>query len=164
MPSVGKSPSRDSAVPVSPDRPAAALGNVHAGRFLDSIIEHLPAMIFVKDAVDLRFARFNRAGESLLGMSREQLIGKNDYDFFPREQADSFTQKDREVLASRALHDIPQEPIDTAQGTRWLHTLKIPILDDSGEPRSCSAYRWTSARRSTPKSCCAPPTKSSSAA
>jgi PAS domain S-box-containing protein len=134
MPSVGKSPVRDGDSPVPSERPAA-LGTVQAARFLDSIIEHLPAMIFVKDAVDLRFARFNRAGETLLGMSREDLIGKNDYDFFPKEQADFFTQKDREVLASRALHDIPQEPIATAQGTRWLHTLKIPILDDGGEPR-----------------------------
>jgi PAS domain S-box-containing protein len=114
---------------------SGSIGSVQAARFLDSIIEHLPAMIFVKDADDLRFARFNRAGELLLGLSRDQLIGKNDYDFFPSDQADAFTHKDREVLASRALHDIPQEPINTPHGTRWLHTLKIPILDDAGEPR-----------------------------
>ena len=36
-------------------------------KFLDSIIENIPAMVFVKDARDLRFERFNRAGEELLG-------------------------------------------------------------------------------------------------
>jgi two-component system cell cycle sensor histidine kinase/response regulator CckA len=138
MPSSGQSSPPD-ASHQKVGQPAASaggvIGSVHAARFLDSIIEHLPAMIFVKDAEDLRFARFNRAGEQLLGLARDQLIGKNDYDFFPPDQADAFTQKDREVLASRALHDIPQEPINTPHGTRWLHTLKIPILDDAGEPR-----------------------------
>src|SRR5687767_10369307 len=34
--------------------------------FLDSIIENVPDMIFVKEAKELRFERFNRAGEALL--------------------------------------------------------------------------------------------------
>ncbi|MBI2923553.1 MAG: PAS domain-containing protein [Planctomycetes bacterium] len=102
--------------------------------FLDSIIEYLPAMIFVKDARDLRFERFNRAGEELLGLSREQLIGRTDYDFFPKEQADFFVAKDREVLRRKTLEDIPEEPIATPRGTRWLHTRKIPILGQDGEP------------------------------
>src|SRR5437867_4663673 len=81
--------------------------------FLDSIIEFLPAMIFVKDARDLRFERFNRAGEELLGLSRDQLIGKTDYDFFPKEQADFFVAMDREVLRRGTTEDIPEEPIQT---------------------------------------------------
>ncbi len=103
--------------------------------FLNSVIENIPDMIFVKDAKTLNFVRFNRAGEKLLGMSRDDLIGKNDYDFFPREQADFFTAKDREVLAEKNLVDIPGESIATRhQGVRILHTKKIPILDGNGEP------------------------------
>ncbi|MCG6537412.1 MAG: PAS domain-containing protein, partial [Syntrophales bacterium LBB04] len=67
--------------------------------FLHNIIENIPAMLFVKDAAELRFVRFNKAGEDLLGYSMEELLGKNDYDFFPKEEADFFTAKDREVLA-----------------------------------------------------------------
>ncbi|HXH17913.1 MAG TPA: PAS domain-containing sensor histidine kinase [Chitinophagales bacterium] len=103
--------------------------------FLDSIVEHIPNMIFVKDAADLRFRRFNRAGEELLGFPREELIGKNDYDFFPKEEADFFTQKDREVLSGRKMVDIPEEPILTRfKGERILHTKKIPLYDSSGNP------------------------------
>lgn len=58
-------------------------------RFLGAIVEHLPAMVFVKDARDLRFIHFNRAGEELLGITRDRMIGKTDHDFFPAEQADS---------------------------------------------------------------------------
>jgi PAS domain S-box-containing protein len=92
-------------------------------------------MIFVKDGKDLRFVRFNKAGEELLGSPREDLIGKNDYDFFPKEQADFFTQKDREVLRSKKLLDILEEKIETPRGQRWLHTRKIPIMNESGETK-----------------------------
>lgn len=103
--------------------------------FVQSILENIPNMIFVKDAGDLRFVRFNRAGENLLGYTREELLGKNDYDLFPRVDADFFTSKDREVLAAGRLLDIPEEPIKTKhRGRRILHTKKIPITDERGHP------------------------------
>lgn len=104
-------------------------------KFLNSVFENIPDMIFVKDARDLRFVRFNKAGEDLLGFSREELYGKNDYDFFPRDEAAFFTEKDREVLKNRQLVDIPEEKIQTRlKGGRILHTKKIPIMDESGKP------------------------------
>jgi two-component system, cell cycle sensor histidine kinase and response regulator CckA len=107
-----------------------------AEAFLDSIIENIPDMIFVKEAEDLRFVRFNRAGEELLGYKRESLIGKNDYDFFPKEEANFFVSRDRAVLASGQVLDIPEEPIHTRyKGKRYLHTKKIPIFAADGTPR-----------------------------
>ena len=102
--------------------------------FLNAIIENIPNMIFLKDARDLRFVRFNRAGEELLGQSRDDLIGKSDYDFFPKMQADSFTEKDRDVLSGRKLIDIPEETIQTRWGEKILHTKKLPILNERGDP------------------------------
>jgi PAS domain S-box-containing protein len=104
-------------------------------RFLDSVIENIPHMVFVKDAAELRFVSLNRAGEKLLGHSRDELIGKNDYDFFPADEADYYLSKDREVLNTRDLVEIPEEPIQAQDGElRFLHTKKIPILDESGTP------------------------------
>lgn len=108
-----------------------------ATRFLDSLIENIPHMIFVKDADTLKFVRFNRAGEELLGYSRSDLLNKNDYDFFPKEQADFFAARDREVLRRGTLEDIPDELINTRiKGTRILHTKKVAILDEQGRPRN----------------------------
>ncbi|MEO8628705.1 MAG: CHASE3 domain-containing protein, partial [Betaproteobacteria bacterium] len=107
-----------------------------ANAFLDSVFEHIPHMIFVKDAAELRFVRFNKAGERLLGLPKGAIIGKSDYDFFTREQADAFVAKDREVLATGKLVDIVEEPIHSrVLGDRWLHTKKIPIADEAGNPR-----------------------------
>jgi PAS domain S-box-containing protein len=110
---------------------------MHSARaFLDSIIENIPHMIFLKDADQLRFVRFNKAGEELLGYSRQELMGKNDYDFFPNEQADFFIAKDRQVLASQDVFDIPEEPLQTRnKEIRILHTKKIRILDAAGKPQ-----------------------------
>jgi PAS domain S-box-containing protein len=107
---------------------------VRTNTFLDSIIENIPDMIFLKDARELRFVRFNRAGEELLGQSRDDLIGKNDYDFFPKIQADFFTQKDRNVLSGKKLIDIPEEHIQTRGGEKILHTKKLALLNEKGEP------------------------------
>ncbi|HAG85500.1 MAG TPA: hypothetical protein DCL61_31230, partial [Cyanobacteria bacterium UBA12227] len=107
-----------------------------ARAFVDSIVENIPNMIFVKDAEHLRFVSFNKAGEELIGYAREELIGKNDYDFFPPEEAEFFVAKDREVLASEEVLDIPEEPLQTKnKGKRILHTKKIGIRDANGKPQ-----------------------------
>lgn len=104
--------------------------------FLSSIVENIPLMLFVKDAQDLRFVRFNKAGEDLLGHSRDEMIGKSDHDFFPKEQADFFTATDRHVLSGKIPVDIPEETINTRYlGPRIIHTRKIPILGTQGESR-----------------------------
>ena len=98
-----------------------------------AIVENVPLMIFVKRAVDLRFELFNRAGEELIGVPRKDMLGKSDADFFPPEQAEFFTAKDRQVLAEGKLV-VAEEPIQTASGERWLLTKKIPLFDREGTP------------------------------
>ncbi len=103
---------------------------------LNAIVENIPDMIFVKDAKELRFVRFNKAGEELLGYSREELIGENDYDLSSKEETVFFTGKDRTVLDNGKLLDIPEEQVLTKyKGERILHTKKIPLLDEEGKPQ-----------------------------
>jgi PAS domain S-box-containing protein len=104
--------------------------------FLDSVIQNIPIMIFVKDAKDLKFVRWNKVGEELVGFTNEEMVGNTDYDLFPVEQADYFIAQDRQVLAAGRLMDFPEEPIQTRhRGIRILHTLKVPILDSDGKPQ-----------------------------
>lgn len=102
--------------------------------FLNAILENIPAMIFMKNAKDLRYIFLSKAVEESLGHKKEDLIGKNAYDLFPKEQADSFTFQDRDVLKQKEIFEIPEELVDTKNGKRWLHTRKIAIYDESVDP------------------------------
>lgn len=104
--------------------------------FLKNIVENIPAMVFVKDADELRYVALNRAGEGVLGYAREEMLGKNDRDLFPEDQAAFFSLKDREVLAQGELLEIPEETVKTRSGEdRILRTKKIPLFDSEGKAR-----------------------------
>jgi PAS domain S-box-containing protein len=105
-----------------------------ANKLTESILENIPNMIFLKDVTDLRFVLFNKAGENLLGAKRDELIGKTNYDLFTKEQADLSTLKDKESLQKGTLIDIPEESISVKNGQYWLHTKKLPIMDEEGKP------------------------------
>ena len=101
----------------------------------NSIVENLPAMLFVKRAEDHRYIEWNKAAEEISGLKREEMLGKSDFDFFTHEEAEFFTSMDKKVLAEGKLHDIPEETIHTKyKGVRLLHTRKIPILNQDGNP------------------------------
>ncbi len=102
---------------------------------LSKIVENIPDMVFVKEAEGLRFAMVNRASEELLGFRKEEMIGKNDYDLFPSDQAVFFASEDRQVLADNRPLDIPEETVQTRSGHKILHVKKVPILDNDGSPR-----------------------------
>jgi PAS domain S-box-containing protein len=102
--------------------------------FLDSVLEHIPNVLLVRDATDLRFVRFNRAGERLLGYSREELLGKNAHEVFAAELAESLIAEDRATLTSGVPLDIAEEAVHTRNhGVRYLHTKKIPVMDEHGK-------------------------------
>jgi diguanylate cyclase (GGDEF)-like protein/PAS domain S-box-containing protein len=99
--------------------------------FLDTVIENVPAMLFVKEPEQLRYMLMNRAGEKLLGVCRDQIIGKNDHDLLPATDADIAAARDRELLRSGQQPDIVhEEPIHTPHnGTRLVSTKRIVVLD-----------------------------------
>jgi diguanylate cyclase (GGDEF)-like protein/PAS domain S-box-containing protein len=106
--------------------------------FLQTIIDHLPIAVFVKDAKENNFGVFklwNRTCESLFGLKASQVMGKTDYDFFSKEQADWFHQQDRQILKQGTLEDIPEELIENyTLGKRFLHTVKVPLYDENQSP------------------------------
>jgi signal transduction histidine kinase len=62
------------------------------------------------------------------------MLGRTDYDFFPKEQADFFRRKDTEMFSTGATVSIEQEPItDSSNQLHVLQTIKVPFRDGSGE-------------------------------
>jgi diguanylate cyclase (GGDEF)-like protein/PAS domain S-box-containing protein len=105
--------------------------------FLDTVIENVPSMLFVKDPKELRYMLINRAAEKLLGVPRDQIIGKSDHDLLPQAEADIAVARDREILGSSEQSDVVhEEPIHTSHnGTRLLSTKRIVVLDQDSQPQ-----------------------------
>ena len=107
----------------------------HQKWLMQAVVENIPHMVFVKEAAELRHILFNKAGEDLTGISKADFLGKNAYDLFPEKDAEFYFQKDRAVFKSGKAVDIPEESIQTRyKGQRLLHTKKIPIMDQHGNP------------------------------
>ncbi len=102
--------------------------------FLDTLVENIPNMIFVKDPETLKFLRINKAAEQHSGYSREEMVGKTIYDFHPKEAADRLVALDRKVTDTKEIVDIPEVAVRNRNNEeRFLHTKMIPILDNTGK-------------------------------
>uniref|UniRef100_C6E8J1 histidine kinase n=1 Tax=Geobacter sp. (strain M21) TaxID=443144 RepID=C6E8J1_GEOSM len=103
--------------------------------FLKNIVDHIPAVVFAKEVQGLRFVTINKACQEVFGLSRAEVLGRTNYDLFPKEQADFFTKVDRETLAKGELVEVPEEIISTPSGDRILRVKKIPLFDNQGKER-----------------------------
>jgi diguanylate cyclase (GGDEF)-like protein/PAS domain S-box-containing protein len=103
--------------------------------FLDTVIENIPATIFVKDALERRFVFVNRAGENLLGVARGHLIGKRADEVFSQEQAADFVARDDEVIKSSSRIVIEEHALETPHnGVRLVTTQVLGIAGQNGAP------------------------------
>jgi PAS domain S-box-containing protein len=101
---------------------------------LRTLMDNLPAHIFVKD-LGSRFVIANAATLYSLGASRlEEVVGKTDFDFLPGEVARQFYEDEQRVLRTgKAMLNHEELLIDAAGRARWLSTTKVPLHDGAGE-------------------------------
>jgi PAS domain S-box-containing protein len=101
-------------------------------RLLRDIMEGGPSLIFLKD-LDGRFVTANKRTEEVIGLSREELKGKTDYDIFPRDVADYYRVHDRLVAGTGQPIQV-EEMVDLADGARRLFLAnKFPLFTASGK-------------------------------
>ena len=107
----------------------------HQKNFLGALIDNLPVAIFTKDVKEeYRFTLWNAQAENIFGMSRAEMIGKNDYDFFAKDEADFFRSIDEKVMYEKKIIDVPCEKVTTRHGEMLAHTIKVPLFGGSGKP------------------------------
>lgn len=87
--------------------------------FLDRIINSISDPVFVKDSAH-RWILLNDAYCEFMGYRREELLGKTDSDFFPKEEADVFYEKD-EVLLGLQEENMNEEEFTDRNGV--IHTI-----------------------------------------
>ena len=123
--------------------------------YLDAIINTISDPVFVKDRGH-RFVTVNDGFCQFTGHSREELLGKTDYDFFPKEEADVYREKDEEVFGTRKINE-NEEALTDAQGNRHtIVTKKSLYINGDGEEFLVGIIRDISERKqmetATPRS------------
>jgi PAS domain S-box-containing protein len=99
--------------------------------FLDSVIDSVSDPIFVKDRQH-RWTLLNDAFCNFIGHPRAALLDKSDYDFFPKEQADVFWEKDELVFKSGKVN-LNEERFTSADGVQhFIQTKKTPFVSGDG--------------------------------
>ncbi|MBX3467894.1 MAG: PAS domain S-box protein [Planctomycetes bacterium] len=94
----------------------AGEGDLGGREFLARLLDSVADPIFVKDERH-RWVVFNRAFEELMGHPREELLGRSDYDFFPREEADVFWAQDEVAFRAGEVNE-NEENLTDARGRR----------------------------------------------
>jgi PAS domain S-box-containing protein len=101
---------------------------------LRTLVDNIPDGIYIKDK-EFRKILANPAYVHKLGCKYEaEVIGKNDFDFFPKELAEGFYTDDQKVIQSgQPIIDREEYVIDENGKKRWLLTTKIPLKDESNQ-------------------------------
>ena len=115
------------------DRNASERERASTRAFLDTVIEQLPAMLFVKDSVTRRYLLLNKAGEEVIGRPASDVIGRTDRELFP-EVGSAYHDRDTSVLASDGVESYESAfPRDDGRSV-VLRTKRIVL--DAPEPGS----------------------------
>jgi PAS domain S-box-containing protein len=103
-------------------------------RLLRTLIDNMPDYIYVKDAKS-RFVLANRAVAELTGAkSPEEMLGKTDFDYFPKEIAAAFFSDDQAIVRSgQPLLNREERSVDAHGSAKWNSTSKVPWRDKTGQ-------------------------------
>ncbi|MGZ8175136.1 MULTISPECIES: PAS domain S-box protein [Methylobacter] len=100
-------------------------------RYLRTMIDTLPMLAWLKDR-ESRFLVVNQAFASACSHSVDDLVGKSDLDFWPREHAEAYRADDAEVMATVQRKTVEEPFVDACDGALWIETFKAPIVDEDG--------------------------------
>ena len=107
-----------------------AVEHKRAKEELQTILNAVPVIIFQKDR-DGKTIRTNQAFDTMIGLSKEEILGKTTDELFP-EHGKDMMKDDQEVMESGKPKLDIIEHYDSPEGTRWSRTGKAPLKDKKG--------------------------------
>ena len=100
---------------------------------LRTVLEAWPDLVYVKDR-QRRFIVANSTTANIMGAaSPADMVGKTDFDFYPKDIAAAFEAAERAVLESGERQIDIEELAELPNGDQvWVSSTKIPLYDDDG--------------------------------
>lgn len=96
---------------------------------LRTMLKTHPGYLIFKDD-QFVYRAVNPAFASFLGKDENTILGKSDYDFFPRSDANLFRQEDEQAIQSGNPITTEHE-VRSVEGVRWLEITRTPYVDDN---------------------------------
>jgi PAS domain S-box-containing protein len=99
---------------------------------LQSLLDNIPDSIYFKDA-ERKFIKVNKTKASHSHVTKKDMIGKTDFDFFSEGDARKTNEDDRRVMETGKPIVNKTEKITDKNGLeRWVSVTKIPRYDTKG--------------------------------
>jgi PAS domain S-box-containing protein len=106
-----------------------------------SLVEYLPQNIFRKD-LQGRFTFANQKFLAILGKRLDEIVGKTDYDFFPKELAEKYRADDAKVLSTGQSFDTIEEHVTPEGSMLYVQVVKTPVRGADGEIIGTQCIFW----------------------
>jgi PAS domain S-box-containing protein len=101
---------------------------------LNALMNNIPDYIYFKDESS-HFMRISKSMVKLFNAnSPEDLVGKSDFDFHTKENAEKFFMEEQEIMRSikPIVDKVVQEKFDDGR-EQWVSTTKMPLFNTTGE-------------------------------
>lgn len=99
-------------------------------RQVNTLLDSLPAYAFLKDVHSVYIAA-NDLFCKAVGCPKEEIAGKTDFDFFPKEMAEKYRGDDARVVSTGQPIYVEEEMVEPGRKF-YVGTRKVPLRDDSG--------------------------------
>ncbi|MEO8482058.1 MAG: PAS domain S-box protein [Acidobacteriota bacterium] len=113
--------------------------------FYRSLVESLPHNIMQKD-IEGRFTFVNARFCQTIGRTREELIGKTDFELYPEDLALKYRADDRFVVESGETFGV-FETHQSATGKTFIQVVKTPVRDANGTVTGVQCVFWDGTER-----------------
>ncbi len=96
-----------------------------------TFMDNNPAVVFMKDAQG-RYLYVNKTFERVFRLSRQNIIGKSDYDWLPADAVEETQRNDEQVLRTGKLVEAIERVPTEGGADRWWFSFKFPMDDPTG--------------------------------
>ena len=106
-----------------------------------SLVESLPCFVLCKD-LEGRFTFANQRFCEMWGRPLDQLLGKTDLDFFPKELVEKYRRDDKQVLETGQVLDIVEQHVTPEGEKLYVQTMKTPLYGPDGKVVGIQGIFW----------------------
>lgn len=104
----------------------------HVLNSLDSVLDSLPDIVFFKSTEGV-YLMCNKKYLELRGKTKEEVIGKSDFELYPKEEAEFYVEMDKNITNSGMPFEFG-EWVQYPDGRRiYVHSIKTAQYDNKGE-------------------------------